>query len=433
MRTGASGAAWAAACALLCPIAGAAGPGEGGPSSWTNRTSLRTEAFSGSRSLDSGDADGAIGAMSLWTAGRLQAPGGRFVWDATVRAQHRLGGVPPARVRELYWRQPVGESVDIRVGRLMPAWGRADGWNPTDNLSPRDFRLLAPEAQDQRFGRDGLQADGSLPGGLGQLTVHLFAAGASHRMASPKAQGARIVQEKAPRRADWAIKWERFGQGWDASVSYARGADLTPDVGLAGADGQGALLALSNRRRQVLGIDASWQRGPFVWRGEASWSAPMSRSSDSFERKRPAAWLVAGPEWTGGAWTLGAQGVWQRVQGFRNAATAVGGALEREVALYQSALSNQTAGRQLGLTLHVAHRAWNDTLRSELATLVLWPHGEARQDASTQGLVRAKIDYAVDDAWNLQLGLDWPFGPQRSFFGLWKDNRLAYLQLRRDF
>jgi hypothetical protein len=44
------------------------------------------------------------------------------------------------------------DNVDIRVGKQIIVWGRADRLNPTDNLTPRNFTLLAVEDDDQRVG-----------------------------------------------------------------------------------------------------------------------------------------------------------------------------------------------------------------------------------------------------------------------------------------
>src|SRR5258706_7925967 len=44
------------------------------------------------------------------------------------------------------------EKADLRVGKQIVPWGRADGINPTDNLTPRDFVVLLPFEEDQRFG-----------------------------------------------------------------------------------------------------------------------------------------------------------------------------------------------------------------------------------------------------------------------------------------
>ena len=49
--------------------------------------------------------------------------------------------------------------ADLRIGKQIVAWGRADGINPTDNLTPHDFTVLLPFEEDQRFGTVALKLD----------------------------------------------------------------------------------------------------------------------------------------------------------------------------------------------------------------------------------------------------------------------------------
>ena len=55
------------------------------------------------------------------------------------------------RVREAYaglrW-----DRADLFVGQQVVAWGRTDGFNPVDNISPRDYFLLSSDPDDQLEG-----------------------------------------------------------------------------------------------------------------------------------------------------------------------------------------------------------------------------------------------------------------------------------------
>ena len=48
--------------------------------------------------------------------------------------------------------------LDLRAGRQIIAWGRADGVNPTDNLSGQDLTLLVPDDDDRRLGTTAVRA-----------------------------------------------------------------------------------------------------------------------------------------------------------------------------------------------------------------------------------------------------------------------------------
>lgn len=395
--------------------------------SLTPRASLRTEVWSSTRSLDD---QSDVLAASLWTDGKLRSDLGTLVWNGWLRAQDPRGDSRRERVRELYWRHALG-AVDVRAGRLMLAWGRADGLNPTDNLSARDYTLLAPEDADLRLGRNGVQVDTTLPGDAGVVSATWLAQGASHRIPLTPLPGVTYRIEAPARRNSWALKWDFTREGMDGSVSYYEGTDLMPDLRLASMSFTGVEVALCNARTTVWGADLSVQRGAVVWRAEAAYARPRVNSADDFAHKRPAFTVVGGPEWSGGGWTVGTQAVWQWVRDFRSPNT-VADPMARDMAWRQAATANQVAAQQGGLTLRLARRAWNDTLLLETTVLALWPVRE-REGQQPSGIWRSKLDYALDDHWNLQLGHERPFGPAHSQTGQLIQNRLAYVQLRRSF
>src|SRR3989338_3899592 len=51
------------------------------------------------------------------------------------------------------------ENSDLSVGKQIITWGRADGVNPTDNLSPKNYTLLLPEEGDRKTGVASLKYD----------------------------------------------------------------------------------------------------------------------------------------------------------------------------------------------------------------------------------------------------------------------------------
>jgi len=59
-------------------------------------------------------------------------------------------------LREAYVNAYAGP-VDIRFGHQIIVWGRADGVNPTNNLTPIDMRVRSPDEDDKRMGNLGLR------------------------------------------------------------------------------------------------------------------------------------------------------------------------------------------------------------------------------------------------------------------------------------
>ena len=113
------------------------------PSSLDFSGALRFDYFSSSRTLDD----------------RKDFPGGTLQakiqpeWNGSLRGklegrinQPKLGtGTADSTLLESYLALRT-ETTEWRLGKQLVAWGRADGINPTDNLTPRDFTVLLPFA-----------------------------------------------------------------------------------------------------------------------------------------------------------------------------------------------------------------------------------------------------------------------------------------------
>ena len=405
--------------ALACLLASApglacAGDGLG---AFDTSLSLRGDAWSGRRGYD--DAGG-IAQASAWGQARLDLGGaGKLVGDGWLRAQagdERDG--PRARVRELYWRYGAGP-LDVKLGRQLVIWGRADGINPTDKLAPRDFTLLAPEDSAQRHGNEAVQL--ALDTGSGSVTALWFPHAASNTLPLKAIPDVRYETGK-PRQSQWALKWDATGEGIDGSLSYVDGVDPMPDLELGALDANGITVAVANHRMRMLGADLSIGSGKLVWRAEAAWTRTDSQGPDDFTRKKNQFAFVGGPELGfGESSTVGLQATYQRVLQFRDP-DGIANPIVRAIAWQQAAVGNQTSRIQRGMTLRLASRWLNDSLLAETSAAALWP--------GNSGVWRTKLGYAIDDHWSAQAGSERYFGPDRSFFGQLGKKPLLYVQLR---
>lgn len=51
-----------------------------------------------------------------------------------------------------------GDNVDLFLGNQIVTWGRTDGFNPTNNITPNDYFFLTPEPDDQKLSNFMLRA-----------------------------------------------------------------------------------------------------------------------------------------------------------------------------------------------------------------------------------------------------------------------------------
>lgn len=386
--------------------------------------SMRSDAWSGSRQRDYITG---IAQVSAWASGKLRVEDyGVLAFDGWARGQTKLQEgpddaiSPTARVRELYWRQGLG-GFDLKLGRLMTAWGRADGINPTDKLSAKDFTLLVPDDTDQRSGNDGMEIGKDTT--VGRFSWLWFAHAVTDIIPlTLNRPGVRYRVEHPSRKPQWGFKWDANGEGMDGSLSYFEGFDPNPSIRLDQVSITGVTIGLFHQPIRMLGADISINRMGAIWRGEIAATRPMDQFDNPYFRSKPQVFAVFGGEFTPVArTTLSLQAVAKRVYGFESP-DALADPIQREVAWSQAANSGQTAGFQKGLTLRYASHWFNDTLALEASGLILWP--------SRNGTWRTRLNYSVTDQCSLLLGTDAFFGKQDTSFGQLRSNRLWYLQIR---
>jgi hypothetical protein len=379
--------------------------------------SVRGGFWSSSRNLD--DETG-VAAASVWLKAqpKLAENASLFV-EGWVRNDDSLtGGETEELLREAYLDLTL-EKIDLRLGKQIIAWGRADRINPTDNLTPRDFTLLVPEIDDERFG--SLAARASYYFSHTSFTGIWLPDFAPNRIPLPSSS-ALVFNERVPESFNqWAMKLERSGGALDWSVSYFDGFDLNPDIGLAGP---GSVLLKHNRIR-VVGADAAAVIGRYGLRAEAAYVRTEDTSGDNPFVKNPFFFAVFGVERTFYEYlNVNLQYFSRYVSDYRDP-EKIADPFVRGVALAHAAVNRELDYLDHGITLRISNKWFNETLEIEVATV----YGFNRNDYA----LRPKVTYAFSDRWKGTAGADFFRGREDSFFGRLRDNSTLYVELRYHF
>ena len=257
----------------------------------------------------------ANGRLQLWTRAVI---GNRFSWRAkydfrldTHRDVERgrwfdvsqRGLLQPAgSLTEFYADVKLGR-VDLRMGQQQIRWGRADGWNPTDNLIPYDYlntfadeRIAVPALKaDAYAGRARFEAAWIpfyTPTRLPLIGQRWFprlptsakivlAPGTDPVEASVSYRdGGGPLPARTLGNSQWAVRWNQLVRRGEFSLSYFDGFDdlaffrpsFSPAVLRAGTPPH--LLVLLNReyhRVRVAGADFASALGPVGIRGELAY------------------------------------------------------------------------------------------------------------------------------------------------------------------
>lgn len=408
----------------VTPEAEAGADGSGGIFERAGVTgSVRAGYWSSTRDLD---AEQHLGAGMLWlkTARRV-SPRVSFLAEGWTALRGPLeAGNATGELREAFVDVRLGR-LDVRAGRQIIAWGRADGVNPTDNLSGQDLTLLVPDDVERRLGTTAMRAsyylgDVSLSGvWLPEFRGHEFA------LPAPPA-GIAYVREDQQWPADqWAMRAEQTGRTVDWSVSYFRGKDLAPDLGVAGQAGGPPGVQLSHHRLRVFGADMAANVGRFGVRAEGAYVGTEDSSGSDPFTKNPFVYLVAGTDRTfGGLLNLNVQYLYRHVLADPTVpASPVDFA--SVVATQQAVLNSQTRRSQHGASLRLSYKWLHDTLEAECA---------AAGYAGPRGaVVQPKLAYAVTDDWKVLAGAEIFSGETSSLFGLMRRNSTGYAELRWSF
>ena len=388
--------------------------------------SARLSAWSSDRSLN--ERRGAA-VLSAWVNAKVDYSGTRFVFDGWVAGESKAAGAQHERsnrerhlVREAYADWRFGD-CSARLGRQIISWGRADGINPLDRISPRDYTLLVPEEADNQWGADGVQL--SCEVAKGTLSAGAFAPFGGSTVPLPLRTDLQYQTAGSEGPIRRAMKYERNNGALDWSVSWYQGSDVLPETAAVtlGAGGVSGTLRVPTVR--VLGHDGSWALpGPMAGT-VLRWEAAYTKGVNEIDRWADNLMAVAGAEvgLDAGA-TVSAQWIGQRWNSF----------IQPDMSLANpagfAALLDAPLNHRFDRVSHGAMLRWrkpwlNDRLVTDLTLL----YDVTRKSR----MVRGKANYSIDDQWRMVAAFDHLSGEEQSSFGVLKANNLLVLEVRRLF
>jgi hypothetical protein len=310
---------------------------------------------------------------------------------------------------------------DVRVGKQIIAWGRADRINPTDNLTPRDFTLLVPEEDDNRFGSLAVNAKLMLRDNQYALHTIWLPDFQPYRYPIPVPAGFSVDKDTPDGADNFAVKLERSGGKVDWSVSYFYGYDLVPDWRFMTSALPSLVAQGRHHKIHVLGLDGATTSGNFGIRWELAYTHTKDSDGDDPEIKNPFFYGVFGVERTFmDNLNVNVQVYTRHVRKFTDPGSLLN-PLVQGVAWQSAISSNQAKQNEYGVTTRISKKWMNDTLEGEFAAIYNFsPNGY---------LLRPKIIYAFTDHFKGCFGAEYYGGSDKSFFGNIDKNKAVYAEL----
>lgn len=325
-----------------------------------------------------------------------------------------------ARLLEAYTNFYLG-SVDVRIGKQIIPWGRADALNPTDNLTPKDFTVLsARDEEDRRTGTFGIKTNyytGSYT--LSLIWLPLFN---PNTIPLGRPAGFTIVEEKrnggAGADQGFALKLDHTAGDLDWSVSYYQGLDVFP----VGRPVTPLETVLIHNRLHVIGADFAKPIGRYGLRGEAAYIHTQNFSGTDPIIKFPFFYYVVGVERDlTDDLNVNVQ-AYQRLIINWHDRFQIQDPLLRNIATLNVIFNQQQDRYQEGLTARIRATWLNKTLEGEL--LGVW--NANRMDF----FLRPSLAYAFTDVWKGYIGWDIFNGRRESFFGRLEPTTAFFVEIR---
>lgn len=324
------------------------------------------------------------------------------------------------------WLEHIGDGWDLRVGRQIIIWGKADGVQITDLISPPDYTEYVTRDLDEirmpvdaaKFRLLGEWVDTEL------IWIPVFKAVVYPADDNPWAlatsypQNFGVTQDSADKPAttlgnsEVALKVSAYLPGFDiaASVFHTWDDMAAMHRTFSGDEQTGYTLKFTpkHHRMTVFGLEFSRPWSDYVFRGEAAWYVGRYFATSRLDvdplPKDALKWLV-GVDWTpGNNWTVITQLTGQ------------------SIADYEEVLSAHE--HDLTATLNISKKLLRETLT--LSSMLYYHFNDL------DFFYRCKAEYKVTDNLHVLVGLDY-FDGEDGQFGPYNDNSQVWFKTKYSF
>ncbi len=436
-------------------LAEGAGDGEAAASAFDLNGYIRSDVFIGKvPGYDRAELQAGYGELSL----KLNMNGGELA-DAFAELRLRYGQQGQTRelitdLREAYVNAYMGD-LELRLGHQIIVWGRADAFNPTNNLTPADLRIRSPVDDDRRVGNLAARAFYDLaPLRLEAAWVPLYKpVEIPDNLTLPDSvywANADYPNSRDPDLADgtFAGRLHLLFDSMEGSVSYLHGYSLMPGLAPGGwvtstqsTDPPPAVFVRRAAYNQdVVGADFSTAVGEFGVRAEVAYRRPLH-----YERRiyapNPDVQYVLGLDKAFGNLSLIAQYAgryvfeWEELESagrgvdvlnFVDQDDTIREELGNELRFRNQILFQQLAEIQHLVSLRAEYLALRETLSISAFGLM--------NVTTSEWLAYPKIQYKFSDAMSGSIGGEIYFGPEDTLFDLVEEELSAgYAELRYTF
>jgi len=324
-------------------------------------------------------------------------------------------------LRELYTGYK-SQKLDIILGNQIVVWGRADGFNPTNNVSPQDYFFLSADPDDQRQSNFMFRLNYRPVSGMKieligipfyKMSVYRFDL---IQMGDFVSIGEDIIPEKKLTNGTLAVRIDFDYPAAGGSISWFNGYDPYHGYKITSIDqasGQPVVnLASVAYRKTTVGADFAVPAGNWIIRAEAAYNRTDNPENEMFI-PNPDLSYVAGLETSMAGFAIVGQYIGKYTFDFSPLVLPDPG-INAEMIDYESRLFNRKLFNQQEKTNH----ALSLTITRSFAHEILLAECTAYYNfTSEEWFIRPKLTWKISDALSAAAGGNYMKGKERTLFG----------------
>lgn len=336
--------------------------------------------------------------------------------EVRFRRGSEFGGpVSEFNIREAYVNMYKG-NLDLRLGHQIVVWGRADGFNPTNNITPQNMLARSTDEDDRREGNFLMRAFYYLnPVSMELIWVPQYNPSVLPIGLFPFPDDVTLGETVNPdanlENGSIALKTNLETSQMEGSVSYFRGYMPMPGIDITDLelvdDGFVVTVSPTAYQMQVIGADFSTSIGSFGLRGEAAYRIPVEDHEEEVYVPNPDVQWVLGADRSVGDFSIIAQYIGRYVMDFEPF-ESTGWAYDELI------LKNRMIASQLDEISHAAFARPTLAMNHETMSLECLAYYCITTE---ELLIRPSLTVDVADALELRIGGEWYSGPENTLFG----------------
>ncbi len=327
-----------------------------------------------------------------------------------------------------YWTD-----FDLRIGQQVVQWGKADGYNPTNVITPLNLLVFSPNEDDRRTSNFLIRSFFNWSAlRLETIWVPVYKASVLPFARLELPDGLQFRKPNYPdtkiKHSAIALKLHLEGNSGDASFSYFDG--FLPMPGFSATASNNSLLIIPAAYRiQMTGADFSTTAGAYGIRGELAYKAPYENEETWQSIPQKQIDYILGLDHAFGNLSLIIQYIGKYVFDYKELVRVDQSSADffnYKIALWNRMLSGQLKEQTHAISFRPAWNFYHETLSLEILGQI---------NLSTEEiLLKPKLTYSLADDLSLVFGAQIYNGPDDTLFGMLKEsNNAGFIELKASF